>query len=82
MITTEHFTWDKEVRRLVACASDGPLHELFKPGKIPSSFDIRSTHTGRVVRYFINDWIYDGDDLVSWEYTSSETNVKVIIFND
>lgn len=82
MITTDLFTYDKETRTLVAMASTGLLHELFRPGRIPSSFDIRSTHTGRVVRYSVAKWNYVDDEIISWDYTSTETDVKVVVYND
>lgn len=84
MITTDLFTYEKETKTLVAMASTGQLYDLFRPGQaVPSSFDVRSTHTGRVIRFSNTKCRYDKEgDLISWKYTSTETDVKVIIFND
>jgi len=83
MITTELFTWDKATRTLVAMASDGELHDWFRPGYgAPMMLQVKSSHTGRVVEFHYHTMRQTDGDIMWWDYTNKETNITLRVFND
>lgn len=86
MITTDYFTYDKETRTLVAMASTGELHNLFRPGKgAPAHLDVESTRTGRVLRFTVVSHRTEDGDLISWTYKADAEdvgNLTLTIYND
>ena len=83
MISTELFTWDKEDRTLVACVSDGELHQLFKRS-IPSAFMLKSHWTGKEEIVYLDGTVTssDGSEVKWYEYKPFDKRFTVIIFND
>ena len=83
-ITTELFSYDKTDRVMTACASDGPLHGLFRPGGlIPSKLQLESHRTGNVVEF---EYAYKEttaeNEVSHWAYYNDYHNITVLIFND
>lgn len=83
-ITTEMFSYDKTDRTMTACASDGPLHGLFRPdGLIPSRLRLESHRTGNVVEFEYSYREMTKENEVSlWGYHNYHHNITVLIFND
>lgn len=83
ILPSELFSYDWETRTMCACASDGPLHEMFQPGNgFPTQLNIRSHRTGDVITAkYLSRRETDGE-LQSWTYHNYEHSVSIEIFND
>ena len=83
ILPSELFSYHKDTKTMTAFASDGPLHEMFRPGEgIPRRLKIRSHLTGAVVDFrYLSRREREGE-LESWTYFNYEHSLSVTIFND
>ena len=83
ILPTDLFTYDKDTRTFTACASDGPLHGSFLPGKmIPEVLALESERTGVVLNFNYLSQRVRNEELESWTYYNHDNDISVVIFND
>ena len=83
-INTEMFSWNKDSLEFSACASTGPLHELFRPGnRIPRTLLLKSHVTGNVIEaVYSHKEVNADEDINYWAYYNHDHFITVLIFND
>ena len=83
ILPTDLFTYDKDTRTFTACASDGPLHGSFLPGKkIPELMGLQSERTGNIITVNYLSRREHNEELESWLYYNDDNDISVVIFND
>lgn len=79
MITTQNFTFDPNLKKMFACASDVD----FSPTRL---LQLKSHHTGKIADFRLKTVEVDRDgDTAAWVYVPVKPMAKVervVIFND
>ena len=83
ILPSEMFSYDPINKTMAACASDGPLYEMFRPGGgIPPKLHIESHRTGNVIAAeYLSRRDVNGE-IESYTYFNHEHDLSVEIFND
>ncbi len=81
MLTTADMNWDPKRRTL---SIDRSIMEHSLRLRLSDTLTIISSHTGREITFKLSSVDKDAscEDIYGYNFTSSDTDIKVLIFND